>query len=101
MLLATIRNLGACPCPRCELPKAQVPQFGTIPDANRRVRLKRTNGIGLRWRIKAARDAIYRYGKSVKSKAVEDLLSPLSYVPTSVSIHAALIGYRNLPEFAS
>ena len=83
--MATIRNLGACPCPRCELPKAQIPQVGTIPDDARRTRLKRTNGTSLSRNIYNARDAIYRFGKSIKSKVVEDILSPLSYVPTSVS----------------
>ena len=85
VLLATIRNLGACPCPRCELPKAQIAQVGTIPDDNRRERLRRANGRLFRWNVDNARDAIYRLGKTVKSKVVEDILFPQSYVPTSVS----------------
>lgn len=85
VLLATIRNLGGCPCPRCELPKDQIPQVGTIPDDNRRVRLKRTNGTQFSRNIQNAREAIYQYGKTIKSKVVEDILFPLSYVPTSVN----------------
>ena len=85
VLLATIRNLGGCPCPRCELTKDQISQVGTIPDDNRRTRLKRTNGTRLSWNIRVARDAIYQYGKTIKSKVVEDILFPLSYVPTSVN----------------
>ena len=97
VLLATIRNLGACPCPRCGLPKEQIPQVGTIPDDNRRSRLKRAHGTHFTWGIRTARDGIYRFGKTVKSKFVEDILSPLSYVPTSVCPDFALVHLKYLP----
>ena len=84
VLLATIRNLGTCPCPRCEITKDQIPQVGTIPDNNRRARLARRNGPLLSGNIRAAREAIYRHGKTVRSTAVENLLYPLSFVPTYV-----------------
>ena len=84
-LLASIRNLGACPCPRCEVRKDQIPQVGTIPDDVRRTNHRRANGPSLKMRISVSRAAIYERGKGIKSTAVEDLLSPLSYVPTLVS----------------
>lgn len=37
-------------------------------------------------RIRIARTAIYEKGKGVKSAAVEDLLGPQSYVPTTVCL---------------
>lgn len=85
-LLATIRNMGACPCPRCEIKKEHIPHLGTVADGFRRDNHKRTNGVSRKWRIDSSRSAIHEHGKGVKSKAVEDLLSPLSYVPTSVSL---------------
>ncbi|KAK7689700.1 hypothetical protein QCA50_007495 [Cerrena zonata] len=83
VLLASIRNLGTCPCPRCEVKKAQILQVGTIPDTTLRTNHKRINCHPLRHKVKLARAAIYERGKGVKSTAVEDILSPLSYVPTS------------------
>ena len=84
VLLASIRNLGACPCPRCEVKKVQIEQLGTIPDNQRRSNHMRSNTTSLRNRIALCREAIYGRGKNIKSSIVEDFLSPLSYVPTSV-----------------
>ena len=83
-LLANIRNLGSCPCPRCEVKKTQIEQIGTVPDDQRRSNHMRNNTTSLRNRIKLCREAIYQRGKGVKSAIVEDFLSPLSFVPTSV-----------------
>ena len=84
VLLSSIRNLGACPCPRCEIKKEYIGQLGTVPDDQRRTNHMRANTMSLRNRIALSRDAIYKRGKGVKSAIVEDFLSPLSYVPTSV-----------------
>lgn len=64
--------------------------MGTIPDMTRRMNHKRKNGTPLQYKIKKARAAIYERGKGVKSTAVEDLLSPQSYVPTLVRLYRSL-----------
>ncbi|KAJ6559288.1 hypothetical protein B0H10DRAFT_2240500 [Mycena sp. CBHHK59/15] len=43
ILLATVRNLGKTPCPRCFLPKEQIPELGTVLDDKRREKLARTD----------------------------------------------------------
>jgi hypothetical protein len=84
ILLATIRNQGLCPCPRCETPKQQLPEMGTIPDKNRRTKLQRVDNDDTRDWIARAREFIYTLGRTVKSSAVERVLEAKSYVPTMV-----------------
>lgn len=87
-LLATIRNLGKCPCPRCALPRERICEIGTIHDQTRRTKLQRADDHPRRCAIDAARAAIYERGKGVKSTAVENRLAASSYVPTKVnSLH--------------
>ncbi|KAI0069257.1 hypothetical protein BV25DRAFT_1867060 [Artomyces pyxidatus] len=82
VLLATIRNLGACPCPRCTIPKADIPELGMLRDESRRVKHARTDDETFQRKAALASDAVYRLGKGVKSVPVERLVSPESYVPT-------------------
>lgn len=84
VLLANIRNLGKCPCPRCTVPKTWIKDLGTANDSTRRQSLRRVYDHPLKYSIRKARDVIYRLGSGIKSKAVENMLSPLSYVPTMV-----------------
>nr|GAT49693.1 predicted protein [Mycena chlorophos] len=82
-LLATIRNLGKCPCPRCLLPKEQVPDMGMDLDQKRREKLVRIDDDHRRSRIARVRTWIYEWGYRIKAAAVERWLSPFSEVPTS------------------
>ena len=86
VLLATIRNLGACPCPHCLVPKEKIPELGTIFDDHRRVKTERVSDELWEFNIIAARDSIYKKGKGVKSAAVERILAPESLVPTMVKL---------------
>ncbi|KAJ3724747.1 hypothetical protein C8R42DRAFT_719390 [Lentinula raphanica] len=79
VLLATIRDLGNCPCPRCLCPKASLKQMGTRRDLAIRKNTARTFLIG---RVKKARDYIYRKGYGIRSARVEELLKATSSVPT-------------------
>lgn len=85
VLLATVRDLGACPCPRCLTPKAQVPEMGTKTDSARRERLVRLDNTSRRADVALARSFIYEKGRNVDSTAVENMLKAESYVPTTVS----------------
>jgi hypothetical protein len=91
VLLATIRNLGACPCPRCLIPKERIPELGTVNDQKRRDTAHRTVTGELEFDILLARDQIYKKGKGVKSAAVERILAPKSLVPTHVCYHVLKI----------
>ena len=86
VLLATIRNLGSFPCPRCLIPKEKIPEVGTKNDDRRRGRDQRVANDKLFSDIKLARTWIYNEGSLVKSAAVERLLSPTSLVPILVCL---------------
>ena len=87
VLLATIRNLGSFPCPRCLIAKARMPKVGTIVDDKQRENNKRVANDALFSNIELARTWIYNEGLGVKSAAVERLLSPTSQVPTVVCLN--------------
>jgi len=86
VLVATIRNLGHCPCPRCLVPIDQVSQMGNPRDMAQRKRLARVDDVSRRIRVKAARKSIYEGGSSITSILVEDLLHRDSLVPTTVCL---------------
>ena len=85
VLLATIRNLGSFPCPRCLIPKDKILEVGTKNDDKRRENSQRMANNKLFSDIRLARTWIYKEGSGVKAAAVERLLSPTSLVPTIVS----------------
>ncbi|THH26439.1 hypothetical protein EUX98_g7748, partial [Antrodiella citrinella] len=82
VLLATLRNLGRCICPRCKQTKDRVPEMGTKNDDNRRETLAREDDEAYRRKSTTARKAVYNSGLGVKSSAVETLLAQESLVPT-------------------
>jgi hypothetical protein len=86
ILLAGIRNLGRCPCPRCLIPLDRVHNMGMCEDMAQRKSLARIDDIGRHRRLGAAREAIYIANSAVDGVAVENLLKEDSLVPTAVSI---------------
>ncbi|CUA67885.1 Maltodextrin phosphorylase [Thermococcus litoralis DSM 5473] [Rhizoctonia solani] len=80
--LATIRNLGACLCPRCLAKKESASKLGTSHDTHIRVSKRRIESTKRIRKIEEARHLIYDLGHSVQSKQVEALLQAESYVPT-------------------
>lgn len=83
MLLATIRDKGLCPCPRCLVPKARLDRVGHIADAKIRTSQARKyqNIVAS---VNKARDAIYKEGVPISGAYVQRLLKPTSTVPTLV-----------------
>ena len=81
VLLATIRDNGNCPCPRCLIPKKQLNRMGLKHDIQ--FRLKNPRKFLFR-QVQAARKWIYQKGRSITSRAVELVLKPSSSVPTMV-----------------
>lgn len=84
ILLATIRNFGLCPCPRCLIPKDKIPDVGKVYDDRRRNTTSRIDSAARNFDIDTARKFIYENGEGVKSAAVERVLRDKSLVPTTV-----------------
>ncbi|TFK27536.1 hypothetical protein FA15DRAFT_549397, partial [Coprinopsis marcescibilis] len=81
IVIATIRNLGKCPCPRCLIPLDEVHNLGTVQDRNRRATWRRRDTDNRRDKVEAARNLIYSGFRSVNSSFVEARLSAQSWVP--------------------
>jgi hypothetical protein len=83
VLLATIRDKGLAPCPRCLVPKSALDKLGLVRDMTIRVKQFRQYMAN---RVEAARRAIYDFAKPITGVAVEGLLKEFSGVPTKVGI---------------
>lgn len=100
ILIASIRNLGICPCPRCCIPKKLVYQMGMARDKTQRVTLARVDDIRRQGLVTAARRIIYDEHYTVNSAAVEALLKDQSLTPNIVrfmiihTINTTLIIYE-------
>lgn len=86
MLIASIRNLGGCPCPRCLIPKDRFQEFATENDISQRTLLSRHDTVERRSKITSARRIIYEGQYNVDTPQVEALLKPESLVPTIVRV---------------
>lgn len=101
ILLATIKYLGGCPCPRCTIAKEKIPQMGGKLDMrNRQNPINiRADSSKLQRLIAMARGWIFELGYRITGAQVERVLKPASLVPTRVSpilsyIQPALIHFR-------
>src|ERR1700679_993870 len=92
ILIASIRNLGRCPCPRCLIPLDRVAKMGMRRDMTQRRTLARIDDVKWRNRVERAREKIYEMGYVVDSTVVEDLLQEDSLVPTAVYVFSFLRG---------
>jgi hypothetical protein len=77
--------MGACPCPRCLIPKDHIHLVGTKRDMRQRITLARVDNLQRQAKITAAREMIYERNWAVDSAPVQRLLKPESLVPTEVS----------------
>ncbi|KAF8225724.1 hypothetical protein L208DRAFT_1305175, partial [Tricholoma matsutake] len=84
ILIASIHNLGQCPCPCCLIPLDHVANMGMHQDMTQRRTLARIDDVKWRNHVETAREKIYEQGYVVDSMAVEDLLQEDSLVPTAV-----------------
>jgi len=81
VLLATIRDKGLCPCPRCLVPKTHLDRLGLKPDIRNRLTQFRRYMAD---KVKAARRVIYQNARPITGTDVEALLKSFSGVPTEV-----------------
>ncbi|KAG6906052.1 hypothetical protein DXG01_016127 [Tephrocybe rancida] len=89
-LLASIRNGGRLPCPRCFISKTDLGMMGTASDMEQRVVAIRINDHAYKKLNRDARRIIYNQNFAVNSKAVELLLQPTSLVASSNAFAGAL-----------
>ena len=86
VLVATIRDMGRCPCPRCTVKKEDLHTLGTTSDTNSRVTKLRRDNDTFRAIVEQARDNIYQSGFALHSEpGIEQFLKEESLVPTLVS----------------
>lgn len=76
--------MGGCPCPRCLIPKDQIPGLGTELDIDWRTQQVQTDDAAHQLKVKEARNIIYNKGYVVNSSKIDELLKAESYVPTEV-----------------
>jgi hypothetical protein len=86
ILLAGIRNMGECPCPRCRIPLSRVHHIGMARDMKQRVSMARADDSDRRRKVAIARQFIYEQNRQISSVAVETLLRKDSLVAIAVSI---------------
>ncbi|KAG2057274.1 hypothetical protein BDR06DRAFT_980942 [Suillus hirtellus] len=82
VLVATIWQLGGCPCPRCLIPTARLQNLGMSHDRQQCSMLVQSN-VSRSQPIATARNLIHKKNLSVDSTAVEALLKPDLWVPNS------------------
>ena len=96
ILIASIRNLGNRPCPRCLIPLSHVHNMGMARDMIQRETMARVDDIHRRTSVNAARRVIYEKNFQVNSTGVENMLQDMSLVPTAASYIHSLIYENNI-----
>ena len=85
IILACIKFLGECPCPRCLVRKTDIPEMGTPRDLRKREKTSRVDNEHRRQKVERARAFIFEKGAAVNSNRVKGLLNSQSLTPTRVS----------------
>lgn len=84
VIIATIRNLGDCPCPRCLVKKEELDQLGTVTDILIRETKARRDDDARRDLVESAISKIATQGVALSGKVIENLLKPQSLQPVMV-----------------
>lgn len=84
ILLASIKNLGSFPCPRCNVTMDNIPAMGKKRDQANRTRTARTDDEEKRSRVAKARSLIYDGNHPVTSTLLNGHLAYGLLVPTNV-----------------
>lgn len=85
VLIATVKNRGKCPCPRCLIPKERFCNLGLPQDLRKRSTLARVDNYSRQAKVDSARRLIHEKHYALDGKAVNALLQTQSLVPTQVS----------------
>ncbi|KAJ3494201.1 hypothetical protein NLJ89_g10856 [Agrocybe chaxingu] len=82
VLMACLKFLSQCPCPRCLILKSKIPRLGSKSDKRDRERLLRVDDATRRNSIERARKLMFVKGVSVTSVHIERILGAKSLIPT-------------------
>ncbi|KAF6750862.1 hypothetical protein DFP72DRAFT_817228, partial [Ephemerocybe angulata] len=82
ILIASIKNLGKYPCPRCRVLKVDIPAMGQKQDLKNRSKWARVDDNIRKEHVKKAREFLYDQQLSILSSKVETRLSHGSLVAT-------------------
>ena len=85
ILLACIRYLAECPCPRCFVKKSDMRLMGTVRDMKRRQTQRRKDTEPVRYDINKTRSWIFEDGITPNSTLINKVLASRSLVPLQVS----------------
>lgn len=85
ILLACIKYLAKCPCPRCYVLKDKVSDMGKKLDINNRVRNVRVDSEDLQDDIACARKWLFELGLPINNSHMKKLLGPCSLTPVQVT----------------
>jgi hypothetical protein len=80
VLLATIKSLGRCPCPRCHIKNDQIGDLGMVNDMKRRTNVCEDNSER-REKVEKACQGIFKKGYSVVSNTFRNLMDLTLLVP--------------------
>lgn len=83
-LIATIKDFGARPCPRCNISIDQICGLGREDDRQLREDLRREDNDDRQRKVDAARKSLYDEGFAITGDYVDGLLKDESLVPTKV-----------------
>ena len=85
ILLACIRYLAECPCPRCFVKKSDMRLMGTVRDMKRRQTQRREDTEPVQYDINKTRSWIFEDGIAPNSTLINKVLASRSLVPLQVS----------------
>ncbi|KAJ3514106.1 hypothetical protein NMY22_g14847 [Coprinellus aureogranulatus] len=80
--VVSIRQMGACPCPRCLIPTDMIHSLGTAEDRQIRDMTRRRDTQDQKLKVQDARDLIFNQLYAVNSPVIEDVLKLTSLVPS-------------------
>ena len=83
-MVATIKDLGLHPCPRCLVSIDKIHALGREDDRKRREESHRQDDAERRKKVDDARKSLYDEGYAISGKYVDGLLKDESMVPTKV-----------------
>jgi hypothetical protein len=84
VLIATMKDMGSCACPRCLTPKSLFSCLGLLKDMKSRMSKIRVYAMD---KVVRAREFIYDWGNTVGGVKIEHALGEGSWVPTVVSVN--------------
>ncbi|KIO04854.1 hypothetical protein M404DRAFT_142158 [Pisolithus tinctorius Marx 270] len=93
VLVAGIKFLGKCACPRCLIAKKSFSKMGMAHDMRHRVRHVRMDSIERQGRISQAHKLIFQKGAAVNGKRVGYQLDKHSYVPMTNAFSERLLQF--------